>query len=151
MQQTPSADDIFRRMIFTAREGLRIQSILFIWSSVWLNHVRNCRILDQGPKNSELLLVSLPLCTRPTVKTKKDNPLALTKFYLVRTSGRVDSLDCFGLHQTQSNKFCRQLKCSPINLSLIRLKTLQARRQCELSAFYSHSYSVFKSCISLIC
>ena len=48
--------------------------------------------LNTVQRISEFLLVRLPCCTRPTVR-QTDNPLALTKFFLERTSGRVDSLD----------------------------------------------------------
>ena len=47
----------------------------------------------QGPKNFRILTRPPAILHLSYSQTKKDNPLALTKFFLVRTSGLVDSLD----------------------------------------------------------
>ena len=47
----------------------------------------------QSPKNFKVLTRPPAILHSSYSNTKKDNPLALTKFFLVRTSGRVDSLD----------------------------------------------------------
>ena len=48
----------------------------------------------QGPKNFKIVTRPSAILHSSYSKTKKDNPLALTKFFLVRTSRRMDSLDC---------------------------------------------------------
>ena len=49
----------------------------------------------------KFLLVRLPFCTRPTVRQRRI--IHLTKFCLVRTSGRVDSLDSVVRHSHNVN------------------------------------------------
>ena len=47
----------------------------------------------QGPKNFKIHTRPPAILHSSYNKTKKDNPLALTKIFLVRTSRQVDSLD----------------------------------------------------------
>ena len=57
----------------------------------------------QGPKNPKIFTCPPALLHLSYSLTKKDNPLALTKFFLVRTTGSVDSLDSVVRHSQNVN------------------------------------------------
>ena len=82
----------------------------------------------QGPKNLKILTPPPAILHLSNSKTKKENPLALTKFFLVRPSRRVDYLDSDVLgyvSEVSSSKthpqIAQRIQCGCLYLGCLKL------------------------------